>query len=869
MPEATGAGRARFCPGCGTALLGSPACPACGLILAPAQRSAGDSLSGGRTFDGTAPGAAGRDRDHAPGDRIGTDLRYEILGLIGRGGMGVVYRARDLRLGRLVAVKRLLLRGAGDEQLLERFRREARTAAELNHPNIVTVYDSGEDGAGPYIVMELVDGKSLAALIENTGALPEDEAVGIFAGACRGLAHAHRRGMIHRDIKPGNIMIDGEGTAKLVDFGLARDAAAAHLSRTGLGMGTLDYAAPEQRRDGRAADRRSDIFSLGATLYEMLTGLKPFPISLKRLPEGFREIVEKACEPLPGDRYSTVEELLEALDSLYGDAMPDEPDQRDDPHACTSCGAANAPGANFCRQCGEPLADPCPSCGETLARDLVHCDRCGAHQETVTRLYRQKAAVHEAVNARELERAREEIESLKAILDSGMRLGHSTDVWSWVEETEAELDRQANKARELARGAKAMAKQGRFDEAVPLMQRAANLSARYEGGVRDLEQRRDAAARTRREGQDAEARDAAIAEAGRALFAPVAAAPGDRAGTGEPAAPLVKKAERAAGRRFTRFALLLATVLAGWFVAHVITMSNHDRNREPAPLDPGRPASAPPKNLPGLSYAGRNSAGFHEYSLNRDPSVVLIEIPGGVFTMGSGDPESKEDERPLTQISLSPYLIAKNATTWDQFRRFCDDTFRDLPESPEWGAIGSHPVVNVTWDDAKAYCDWAGLRLPTEAEWEFAARGTDARPWPWGGRRPDAAARLANMGTGQRPGSDSRDGYANTSPAGAFPQGAGPFGALDQAGNIWQWCADWYGPYPGGRLGNPRGPGFGDRRVVRGGGWANDAANIRSAMRSKSDPLKRYIDTGFRPALDATGVAPAPFRPDPDKGGGK
>jgi eukaryotic-like serine/threonine-protein kinase len=201
--------------------------------------------------------------------------RYQLDVVLGRGGMATVWRGVDERLGRDVAVK-LLDRAAADAAMLQRFDREARTAGGLTHPNIVAVYDVGTDSRGPYLVMELIDGTSVAALLAG-GPLPIDQVVDVARQICDALAVAHAQGVVHRDIKPANILITTTGTVKVCDFGIAR---LTHQEQTDLtaphtAIGTSAYMAPEQA-SGAAVDARTDLYALGCVMYAMLTGHPPF-----------------------------------------------------------------------------------------------------------------------------------------------------------------------------------------------------------------------------------------------------------------------------------------------------------------------------------------------------------------------------------------------------------------------------------------------------------------------------------------------------------------------------------------------------------------------------------------------------------------
>ncbi len=198
-----------------------------------------------------------------------TISHYRIIEKLGEGGMGVVYRAEDLSLDRPVALKFLSLRATWTDEDKARFVHEAKAAAALNHPNICTVYEIGEDRGRAFIAMELVEGEDLRARMRHAP-LPLDEALATAADIGRGLDAAHRKGIVHRDIKPANIVVTPARTVKITDFGLARVAGAAQLTRTGTTLGTVAYMSPEQAR-GEQVDGRTDIWSLGVVLYEMLT----------------------------------------------------------------------------------------------------------------------------------------------------------------------------------------------------------------------------------------------------------------------------------------------------------------------------------------------------------------------------------------------------------------------------------------------------------------------------------------------------------------------------------------------------------------------------------------------------------------------
>ena len=192
--------------------------------------------------------------------------RYELLELIGKGGMSSVWKTHDRLLDRIVAIKILHPHFTEDEEYVERFRREARSVAQLSHPGIVTVIDRGEDAGRQFIVFECVDGENLKQLLERTGPLPVRDALELALQMGRALSFAHARGLVHRDVKPQNVLLNQEGQAKMTDFGIAREVDVQGVTITGTVLGTSEYIAPEQAR-GQQVDAQTDVYSQGVVLY--------------------------------------------------------------------------------------------------------------------------------------------------------------------------------------------------------------------------------------------------------------------------------------------------------------------------------------------------------------------------------------------------------------------------------------------------------------------------------------------------------------------------------------------------------------------------------------------------------------------------
>ncbi len=260
--------------------------------------------------------------------------RYRLIELLGQGGMATIFRATDTGLGRDVALKLLRPEYLRDPDFSSRFRHEAQAAASLSHPNVVTVFDYGEDPSGPFIAMELVDGEDLATILKRSGALPPRQAARIAAAVARALAAAHAKGIIHRDVKPGNVLIGRDGRVKVVDFGIARAVAEAQMTLPGTTLGSVHYFSPEPAR-GETTTEASDIYSLGIVLYEMLTGVRPWTgdsaasVALARLsgpvpdpmlvrsslPPDLAAITRKALAPAPADRFSSASSMADSLDA--------------------------------------------------------------------------------------------------------------------------------------------------------------------------------------------------------------------------------------------------------------------------------------------------------------------------------------------------------------------------------------------------------------------------------------------------------------------------------------------------------------------------------------------------------------------------
>ena len=313
--------------------------------------------------------------------------RYKLLGPLGAGGMAVVYRAQDLSLGRLVAIKVLRDNLTSDPDFLTRFQQEARAAANLAHPNIVTVHDFGRDGDRYYIVMEYIEGKDLKTLIKEGTPFPIEHALDIAIQTCAGIGYAHRAGLVHCDVKPQNILITADGRVKITDFGIARALASLHPGEmTDVVWGSPQYYSPEQAA-GESPTPASDVYSIGIVMFEMLAGRLPFvastqqPLAMMHLrdeppslslfnpgvPQALEIIIHKVLAKEPSARYRTADQLGrilisyreqgEGITRTQASAAPraTAPAQSLSPTAPTEIGAAHRPRARFDAE--EPAMD--------------------------------------------------------------------------------------------------------------------------------------------------------------------------------------------------------------------------------------------------------------------------------------------------------------------------------------------------------------------------------------------------------------------------------------------------------------------------------------------------------------------------------
>jgi serine/threonine-protein kinase len=690
------------------------------------------------------------------GEKIG---RYQVTALLGKGGMAAVYKAHDDRLGRDVAIKLILPGFEHSEIFLKRFEREARSLAQLAHPNIVSVLDYGTHNGQPYLVMEYIAGGSLKDRVGKP--IPSIQAARWLAPVARALHYAHQQSIIHRDLKPANLLITQSGDLMLSDFGIAKlvdSEASSQLTASGESIGTPAYMAPEQGL-GKVVDARSDIYSLGVVFYEMITGRSPFkadtPVAV---------MLKHVTEPLPRPR-EFVPQIPEFVENALLTALAKDPVQR----------------------------------YPTMAAFADDLDRIAIGLETASQ---PAQSSHTALNPIPYEST---IYTTPPPQPTGQRTNVVGNTGSGTAPRPAAPARP-NYAKHLL-------------WIVPILLLGCGVFA-VVGLI-----------------------------VGRQLFVqnnyPTAAA--------------------------TEITVVQATSIPTEKIALLPTQTPEPpRVVTETPVDVAAIATFSPTPPPvDTSTPTPDWTATPEPNVSPKDGMTLIYVPEGEFWMGAPDSDANadKDERPRHKVYLDAFWIDRTEITIAMFERFVNATGYlteaetrgesyvhnvngwEVVEGATWqhpygewsdvNGMGAYPVGHISWADASAYCQWAGRRLPTEAEWEKAARGTDERMYPWGNDISCERAQFTGCNGDLRM-------------AGATLEGASPYGALDMAGNQWEWVFDWYKPsyYSESPERNPTGPKAGGLHVQRGGSWLMEASFQRSTNRSGIVLDQTWQSDGFRCATN-------------------
>ena len=746
----------------------------------------------------------------------GTTLgaRYRIIRLLGQGGMSRVYLAEDTRLGVVVAVKENL---QTSPEARRQFEQEAHLLARLSHPNLPRVSDHFTDpGTGrQYLAMDYVEGEDLKALVERTGALPEQTALAWVGQVLDALEYLHRQQppVIHRDVKPGNIKITPQGKAVLVDFGIAKVGGPALSTLTGARAVTPGYAPPEQY--GMRTTERSDIYALGATLYTMLTGRVPPEAPLRMAGEQLvppRRVVPAISQPTQTAVLRAMEmETSKRWDSIstFRQALRSQPARPASPSELRR--AVPLPAE---RRKGWLTGITVPIILIVLVAlaslaGVAFWPRIVLPKPTLT---------------------------VAAWLTPGLTM--TPVLIATATSTPTVTNTPSPTPVPLT------------PTLLPPLATPSPPTATPGPSTPTPEPPTPTP-----EAPTPTAMPAVIVQQDKVNVRKGPSTAYPTVGQVTKGASLDIVGRNAAGDWWQVCCVSGQQV---WITGQLVQVQGDTSGVQILSSVPPPPPTATPRPRPTSVQPVAGATQVWE----KDGSM-MVYVPAGEFTMGSPEGEGDDDEHPQHSVYVSGFWIDQTEVTNEQYRKCVQDEACRAPAAYDWGeptysywstysdsSKADHPVVSVSWQDAKAYCEWADKGLPTEAEWEKAARGTDRRKYPWGNSFDGSKLNFcedAHCGSAHND-SSADDGYQRTAPVGSYAAGASPYGSLDMAGNVWEWCQDWYdgGYYARSPGRDPQGPNSGVLRVVRGGSSSDNEKDTRATNRHWSDIVGRHDNVGFR-----------------------
>lgn len=742
--------------------------------------------------------------------------RYEVVQQLGTGGTSAVYKVWDRLPKEMIALKIIDAAAAENPKMLDYFKRELSVARKLAHRNVVRIHDLGDHRGKLYISMEYIEGRTLAALLTQRKRLNVTQFLVIFDQLCDGLAYVHSRGVIHRDIKPQNIMADKDGTLKLMDFGLARSVSS--RPTMGIAVGTPAYMSPEQIM-GQPLTNASDIYSCGAMFFEMLTGTRPlaamswadrctakppaFPPDVTGIPSEVIYAIRKCMEPDAANRFQSVEDLVAATkradqpkpQRTFAEIVTEQPAGLDKVFPLINKAVSVLLNLH---QSGRTHADLAPNSLKVSDSGEVDIEITNASfvDGSVAIRYPKYASPDMSKGATS------DIYSLgfifyeillggkafriefEEVLKQGIEL-------SWLE-WHAALDVKARPLNVVIPGFP-----DDISDAIAMM-----IEKRPEQRFQSLSA---VAKALRRNPQPAPARGA--------IFSPPPSAPQPQ--QAPPSRKPVPDTNRPAGRPLPNAALaggalaLLVLLALGflWFKRAAAPKPVPDAPKTAvANVPPAPPVQAAQPVREDLPKSVETSTG------------VMMLIPDGEYVTGTAG----------KTLKLPAFYLDKTEVTNGAYRDFCEATQHPPPKNPVWDKKyfdkPGYPVLNISWTDARDFAAWAGKRLPTEEEWEKAARGPEGRLYPWGNWSQSTAANLKGPA----------DGHANTAPVGSFPYDESPYGILDMEGNVEEWSASDFGA---------------GKKVVRGGGFTSAVEKATTATRRGENPELDpavFSNVGFR-----------------------